>query len=166
MTKNKGKGKAKSSEQGSAGSSTNQPQSSTSHSIAVDTSSQPVASPSVIPDDTMANKMLRLNCIVAGQTNSFPVDIASSESVGKLKNKVKEAKANDLKEADADRLTLYLIEGGATKKELRSLRREELDDELSVLQTHFPKGADPTRIYIVVQPPPQGNATGIVFSLA
>ncbi|GJJ77556.1 hypothetical protein EMPS_09915 [Entomortierella parvispora] len=162
MSENKGKGKAKSSSnlpQGSsAGSSTSPPRTSTSHSTAADTSSKPAASLSVMPEISMAGKTLRLNCIMDGESSSFPVDIASSESVSTLKDEIKKKKDPEFNEIAADKLTLFHIDGGATKGQLSTASRKKLDDELESLETYFRNGADKSLIYIVVQPPSQAHA--------
>ncbi|GJJ74340.1 hypothetical protein EMPS_06698 [Entomortierella parvispora] len=108
-------------------------------------------------DSTMASKKLRLNCIVDGESSSFPVDIESSESVSKLKEKIKKEKDPEFNKIAADKLTLFHIDGGATKGQLSTASRKELANELENLETHFRNGADRSLIYIVVQPPSQAS---------
>ncbi|KAK1929367.1 hypothetical protein P3T76_015119 [Phytophthora citrophthora] len=53
--------------------------------------------------------MVKLFCAVVGAQGSvFPVVIGESESVGDLKVAIKEAKKNDLKDIDADKLQIFL----------------------------------------------------------
>ncbi|KAF9343812.1 hypothetical protein BGX26_005177 [Mortierella sp. AD094] len=104
---------------------------------------------------------LLLDCIVKGESKSFPVNIKLTNTVGQLKKDIKAEKANAFSEIDADKLTLWLIQGGATKNELPTAPLKELDDELEDLQTHFPNGAQKNRIYIVIQPLQQELKRGL-----
>ncbi|KAF9383999.1 hypothetical protein BGX21_001414 [Mortierella sp. AD011] len=106
---------------------------------------------------TTATK-LKFFCVVEKESTSFPVDILDSETVGDLKKAIKEAKKSKLDEFDADKLTLKIIPGSATKNELPNLADtslEELDDELQKLSTYFVHGTEESRIRIIVKPPQQ-----------
>ena len=48
-----------------------------------------------------------LSCIVIGETTAFPVDIDETQTVGELKDAIKEKKQVALKAIDANKLTLY-----------------------------------------------------------
>ncbi|KAL4150597.1 hypothetical protein PRNP1_009999 [Phytophthora ramorum] len=61
-------------------------------------------------------KMVKLVCVIVGVAGSaFPVEIDADQTVGDLKDTIKEKKPNDLKDIDADKLQLFLAktEGGA-----------------------------------------------------
>ncbi|KAF9109266.1 hypothetical protein BGX27_007787 [Mortierella sp. AM989] len=98
--------------------------------------------------------LLELNCIVEGESSSFPVQILSTEKVSVLKKAIKTEKPDTLPMA-AKNLTLKLIPGGATKKGLSKLPEKslkELDNELERRSTYFPRGAAEDLIHIIVEP--------------
>ncbi|KAH9069256.1 hypothetical protein Ae201684P_004945 [Aphanomyces euteiches] len=51
--------------------------------------------------------MPNLFCVVVGEASPFPVDVAETETVGDLKDKIKGKKSNTI-QCDADKLQLYL----------------------------------------------------------
>ncbi|KAG0045713.1 hypothetical protein BGZ83_009041 [Gryganskiella cystojenkinii] len=114
--KNKVKRKATSSGnlgQGSAGSSTSQPQSSTSHSIAVDTSSQPVPPASATPGIPKAD-IATLRCLVNGHTisKSFRLTLSKvvkPETVEELRTIIHSEKPVWFKDLEAEDLTLWRV---------------------------------------------------------
>ncbi|GMF31505.1 unnamed protein product [Phytophthora lilii] len=53
--------------------------------------------------------MVKLFCAIVGAAGSaFPVDIIAGQTVGDLKEVIKEKKPNDFKDIDADKLQLFL----------------------------------------------------------
>ncbi|GJJ75239.1 hypothetical protein EMPS_07597 [Entomortierella parvispora] len=119
--------------------------------------------------NTAASKMLSLNCIVRGASRSFLVDVESSQTVSRLKNKIME-KEKTLNNFGPSELALFLIKHGATKVELpaatASLEGLVELDELDNLQTHFPGVPDLQRVYIVVELPPQPSTSSSDMSPA
>ncbi|GJJ75238.1 hypothetical protein EMPS_07596 [Entomortierella parvispora] len=133
------------------------------------TSFQPAPTSASMPENTMASKMLSLNCIVRGASRSFLVDVESSQTVSRLKNKIME-KEKTLNNFGPSELALFLIKHGATKVELpaatASLEGLVELDELDNLQTHFPGVPDLQRVYIVVELPPQPSTSSSDMSPA
>ncbi|OWZ07897.1 Crinkler (CRN) [Phytophthora megakarya] len=52
--------------------------------------------------------MVNLSCAIVGVVGRFPVNIDENETVGDLKDAIKDKKPNDLKDVDADKLQLFL----------------------------------------------------------
>ncbi|KAF9161413.1 hypothetical protein BGX21_011008 [Mortierella sp. AD011] len=55
-------------------------------------------------------KEITLNCIVDGDSTSFPVDIVPEKSIGHLKDAIHAKKSKTFHDIDADRLTLWWVE--------------------------------------------------------
>ncbi|OWZ17872.1 Serine/threonine protein kinase [Phytophthora megakarya] len=52
--------------------------------------------------------MVKLSCAIVGEGSVFDVDIDENETVGDLKKVIRDAKPNDLKNVDLDKLQLFL----------------------------------------------------------
>jgi len=55
------------------------------------------------------NEIYTIFCIAIDEDTAFPIEIESSESVGALKDAIKEEKGNRLSSVDADELKLYQV---------------------------------------------------------
>ncbi|KAG0298008.1 hypothetical protein BGZ97_004183 [Linnemannia gamsii] len=97
----------------------------------------------------MTDSLLHLNCLVDGESTSFPVKIESNETIGELKKAIKTEKAPRFDDVAADELTLWHVSiPVAPKKERKNISladvssKEELDeiDDLSdVFEERPPK---------------------------
>lgn len=91
----------------------------------------------------------------------FSVSINDDQTVDDLKDAIKHKKANQLKEIDADQLTLYkvLIENGQLKQVLQDIVLEsdeapELEDpSLTLLEVFQPADVKPKHLHIIVKLP-------------
>ncbi|CAK4111381.1 unnamed protein product, partial [Aphanomyces euteiches] len=105
--------------------------------------------------------MPKLFCIVVGHEGSpFPVDVAAEETVGDLKDKIKEKKK--MITCDADELELYLARNGLSRDEANAATLDEDGnvpgcikmDELLRIQNdyHFGMNFQPEegKIYVLV----------------
>ncbi|KAF9085005.1 hypothetical protein BGX27_003645 [Mortierella sp. AM989] len=100
--------------------------------------------------ETPESVLLKIFCIVNdGKSSfpegvsSFPVEIHSTQSVADLKKAIK-VENSDTLPMEADKLTLKLIPGGATKTGLSKMSKDSLvvlDDELQQLSTYIPQSA-------------------------
>ncbi|KAH9147400.1 hypothetical protein AeRB84_008985, partial [Aphanomyces euteiches] len=73
--------------------------------------------------------MVKLFCVVVGEGRPFPVDIAATETVGDLKEKIKEKNKNTIT-CDAKDFQLYLaLKGGLQLKDGAWLSDEDPDLE-------------------------------------
>ncbi|KAG0244616.1 hypothetical protein BG011_002889, partial [Mortierella polycephala] len=88
----------------------------------------------------MTDNHLTLFCLVDGELTPFPVEIASTKTIGGLKDAIKTKKANHFQDVDADELTLWRVSIPVVpKKERKEISladvpsKEELDetDDLS-----------------------------------
>ena len=79
--------------------------------------------------------MLKLFCVVVGEGRPFPVDIAAAETVGDLKEKIKEKIKYD---GRADALQLYRVDGLAQLGKIRfDFNGAEIDDMPAKLLSDF-----------------------------
>jgi crinkler effector protein len=103
--------------------------------------------------------VLNLYVYIIGLGNTaFPLDIESHATVGHLKDAIKEKKKNDLKDIDADRLTLYKVSipyGKNLEQLARQAIREapELDVSPRKLSKVFQEPIGEEEISIVVTLP-------------
>ena len=102
-------------------------------------------------------------CIINGDDIPFHVDIESNETVGHLKDKIKEKKANRLRTVDAKDLKLYQTEvpvDDATEenvKQIMSKGQSPLDTMTKELGELFGATPPKKRIHIIVQTPTSGE---------
>jgi len=104
-------------------------------------------------------RTLELNCLVQGDDfrNAFPVKIGSHESVGTLKQRIREEKEHAFKGVDADTLVLWKVSlsDGLVKQDPRILDLVE-DQSLSPLEELsevFSVSLPRKHIHIVVRAP-------------
>jgi hypothetical protein len=81
--------------------------------------------------------MITIFCVVAGAGSVFPVDIGVTQTIGHLKEQIKEKKPNMIR-FDADLLKLYLArDGGAwlnsNDDDIKALKRREVPDRIKNL---------------------------------
>ena len=106
-----------------------------------------------------------LYCVVEGESTSFPVEISSDKSIGQLKKAIKLEKSNDLRDVDADKLTLWKVSIpviAANKHQPVLLSAidspTEIEDPTDDIADVFTKTPPKKTIHIIVQRP-SGNAT-------
>jgi Crinkler effector protein N-terminal domain len=111
-----------------------------------------------VPHPTSSSN-LELNCFVHGDDprHVFPVKIASTESVGTLKEVIKEKKKVALEHVDADALSLWKVSmavGGDLKQKLMDmeLKAGEVLSSVVRLSTVFPKHPAEGHLHVVVRP--------------
>lgn len=111
-------------------------------------------------------KQIKLRCWALGSAidRVFPVAIASDETVGDLKGKIKEKKEHEFRDFDADALALYKI--SAKEKDVDTALAaisvdhfkevDKLGGSHSLWQV-FPKLPTKGHVYVVVVEPPNGE---------
>ena len=128
--------------------------------------------------NTMTNNHLTLFCLVDGETtsNAFKIkNIPSSNDVDDLRKAIKDEKAIDFSDIDADKLTLWRVSIHIP---------EDDDDEIPILLNNivtkdkkklgpatrlskvFPTELPDETIHIIVQRPPPGNVALLVSMTA
>jgi hypothetical protein len=120
--------------------------------------------------NTMTDSLLHLNCLVDGESTSFPVKIESNETIGELKKAIKTEKAPRFDDVAADELTLWRVSiPVAPKKERKNISladvssKEELD-EIDDLSDVFEERPPKKTIHIIVQrPTPSNQHTRLLF---
>ncbi|KAG0003899.1 hypothetical protein BGZ80_005724, partial [Entomortierella chlamydospora] len=108
----------------------------------------------------MANNPLNLLCLVNDKPRSdaFEVEIESTRSVSALKDLIKTEKAKDLRDVDAEKLTLWRA-SISSENPASTTMIDALDDKIELnnpsthLSTFFPESPD-DNTYIIVQQPP------------
>jgi hypothetical protein len=123
-----------------------------------------------LPAITMTT--LTLFCLVDGQSTSFPVEISSDKAVGQLKDAIKTKKPNDLRDVDADKLTLWRVDIPDEEKSF-TMNEDKKNVESADGSKHSVEPLAPAskaigrffqqpaaeHIHVFVQRPPPGNAT-------
>ncbi|KAG0221957.1 hypothetical protein BGW42_007048, partial [Actinomortierella wolfii] len=113
----------------------------------------------------MTTTTLTLFCLTDGEANAFSVEIEPTKTVDSLKKLIKEEKANDFHDVDADKLSLWRVSVPVLPKKDRKPiwlanvpKKEELDetDDIADVFTDVPPKKT---IHIIVQrPAPQAHA--------
>ncbi|KAF9307968.1 hypothetical protein BG003_011803, partial [Podila horticola] len=105
---------------------------------------------------------------VEGESTPFPVKIEFTETIGELKKAIKAEKANDFRDVDADKLTLWKV----------SIQITDDDDEIAILLNSvtgdkkklgpatrlskvFPEELPEKTVHIIVQRPSQSQSDGL-----
>ncbi|KAG0017079.1 hypothetical protein BGZ81_010920, partial [Podila clonocystis] len=104
----------------------------------------------------MADNPLTLFCVTVGDTilNAFPVSIPSTDTVGILKNLIKDKKTNDFSDVDADKLSLWRASIPITDDYESPILLENLTDKEKLLpRTYISAVFTDDSTYIVVQRP-------------
>jgi hypothetical protein len=110
---------------------------------------------------------LSLWCLVDGQSTSraFLVQIAPDSSVDQLKDKIKEKKANEFSDVDADMLNLWRVSIPVVRADRqRPIVLNDLESSVELDPTDdvsdvFKEEPSKKTIHIIIQFPPPGNAT-------
>jgi hypothetical protein len=55
------------------------------------------------------SREIKVFCLILGNNSPFPVKIAESDTIGDLKDKIKEKKSETLKGVEADKLVLWMV---------------------------------------------------------
>jgi hypothetical protein len=115
--------------------------------------------------------ILELNCLVLGEshTHIFPVKIAGTESVGALKDAIKDKKKPAFDHVPADTLILWRVFVPDDDSLKEQLSRLDLVDEssLSPMQELSEVFSDPPiqrHLHIIVKPPPLGEFRWLVLA--
>ncbi|KAF8911816.1 hypothetical protein BGZ58_005827, partial [Dissophora ornata] len=110
----------------------------------------------------MTDKLLSLFCLVDGESTGFPVKISPNNTIGELKDLIKDKKSNDFSDVDADQLTLWKVSIPVAPKierkeiSLADITSKEELDETDDIADVFPEAPPKKTIHIIVQrPPPQ-----------
>jgi hypothetical protein len=112
-----------------------------------------------------SERLLELNCLVLGDDPGrvFPVKIAASESVGTLKEAIKDKKKHAFEHVDADTLVLWNVSipvdesfGDSLKKTLgkRGLPENGQLSAVTRLSKIFREQPDDGQLHIVIKHPP------------
>ena len=108
---------------------------------------------------------LEVFCVIDGEYKLFPIKIPSSESVGILKNKIKDKTKNTLANFDAHQLHLYYVEIPKFDEMTKGAREQVINQKLSEhpelgvrkkLADIFPNGVK-EEMLIIVQAPDSGT---------
>ncbi|KAF9342143.1 hypothetical protein BGX26_008250, partial [Mortierella sp. AD094] len=81
--------------------------------------------------NTVTDNRLSLFCLVDGQATLFSVDIDPAKTVDHLKVAIKDKKANDFSDVDADKLTLWHVSIPVSD--------DDDDDEVPIFINNIPK---------------------------
>jgi hypothetical protein len=112
---------------------------------------------SVLPPSLASDPLLKLNCFLQGDEagNIFPVKIAKTESVGTLKEAIKEKKVVAFERVDADTLKLWKVSipvDDCFKEKVEKLdeREEEVLPSLVRLSTVFSDKLEDEHVHVIV----------------
>ncbi|KAF9993675.1 hypothetical protein BGZ80_008061 [Entomortierella chlamydospora] len=115
--------------------------------------------PSLGTKDSAKGFKLKLYCIVEDDSNAFPVNILSNESIGDLKKAIKTAKKPDLDNIAADNLTLWkanipIVKDTNYRKVVDDVKKDRNNKmgPADFVNKHIPKVL-PKMIQIVVELP-------------
>ena len=105
---------------------------------------------------------LELNCLVFGDDycHIFPVKIAKTESIGSLKDAIKEKKKLAFEHVDADALEIFKVSIPVDGRFTENIKSHALNDEtalspLDYLSEVFPATPARKHLHILVRSPPQ-----------
>ncbi|KAG8801350.1 hypothetical protein FRC17_006671 [Serendipita sp. 399] len=105
-------------------------------------------------------KNYKIFCIIEGQNSPFPIKIISSETVGDLKDKIKEKDPITLGNFPVHTLTLYLVnvlDDDDLKRNAELLKKPTALKSTKRLSGLFPEGPAEDRVHILVQLPSAGK---------
>ncbi|KAF9992579.1 hypothetical protein BGZ79_002908, partial [Entomortierella chlamydospora] len=116
----------------------------------------------------MTSEKVKLFCILDGDSTAFPVKVATDESVGDLKDAIREKKPNDLQDVDADTLILWHVSipstpkrqitlGNLTDEEKATKKPEELEDPTIEISEVFGLSPAKRTIHVIVKDPRQAT---------
>ncbi|KAG8810124.1 hypothetical protein FRC17_003081 [Serendipita sp. 399] len=102
----------------------------------------------------------KIFCIIEGQNSPFPIEIISSETVGDLKDKIKEKDPITLGNFPAHTLTLYLVnilDDDDLERNAELLEKPTALKSTKRLSGLFPEGPAEDRVHVLVQLPSAGQ---------
>lgn len=111
-----------------------------------------VASTQPLPPSMAQEEMYTLYCFVLGEDTAFPVEVAKRETVGNLRDKIKEKKKPDLDLIAANNLNLYCVPV-TDDDELANLRLETLGPLLKARDLLSRIFSNPEDVTVIVQLP-------------
>ena len=108
------------------------------------------------------SEVYKINCIIPNGRPEFPVKIGKNESVGELKDAIKQKMAPNLNAFDAPTLNLYRIDVDASdeKKAIEEVKTLALANRLNTswkLSRVFPSVPPDGEIHILVKLPEGGS---------
>jgi hypothetical protein len=115
------------------------------------------------------SRTLELNCLVLGDdsSNIFPVKIESTESVGTLKDAIKEKKQERFKSVDADSIVLWKVsitDDDGLQQQIEGLNlveEQSLRRPAARLSKIFSDPVEDEHVHILVRPPPARECSSL-----
>ncbi|KAG1870605.1 hypothetical protein DFJ58DRAFT_763762 [Suillus subalutaceus] len=129
-----------------------------------------VQTPDIFPPPPPTIPMFSLNCFVLGDDpkfHSFPIKIARTESVSRLKKLIKEEKRPEFDAVAADRLQLWNAANLTVDDTLESNVRRDIEHKLPLLPLAelsevFSSLPEEGHLHVVVQRPPAGISRSLL----